>query len=135
MIRKLRELYWYYVKYRKYTPEQKRFLMTFEQGIRARREVEQEIYVLLRLNIERAKLLFENDFTTLKEVEDEIKQLGEEWENEQKELDVWDSEIWRKMFFNFLQTHTNETTAQVWGAPIEDVVKFKEAIAKLAPKK
>ena len=126
----LLEWYWYNIKYRKYLHQERKFLVTFETAIQARRETEKTIYTLLRLNIERAKLLFENDFETLKDIEQEIEECGLGWTDEQKEMDVLDGIVWRKMFTYFLKTHDNETTAKVWGAPIEDIIKFRETFKK-----
>ena len=124
--RTLLEWYWYNIKYRKYLPQQRMFLLTFELGIRARKVIERTVYILLRLNIERTKLLFENDFETLKGIEQEIGECGSAWEDEQKELNRLDDIIWREMFIYFLQTHDDETTVKVWGALKEDITKFRE---------
>jgi hypothetical protein len=134
MIRQWLNWYWWNVKYRKYAPQERKFLCTFEQGIRARQEVDSTVYVLLRLNIERAKCIFENDFESLKEVEEQIGTLGKEYESDMKDMDKMDGYIWRKMFTYFLATHDNETTSKVWGAPMADILKFREAVEKLAPK-
>ena len=126
--------YWYYIKYRKYTSEERRLLCTFEQGIKARQEVDSLVYAMLRMNIERAKLLFDGDFETVKEVEEQIAVFGKEYESDVKDMDKWDGYVWRKMFTYFLKTHDNETTAKVWGAPLAEIVKLREAVEKITQK-
>jgi len=128
---KLLEWCWRNIRYRKFTYQQQLFLVTFEQGIRARKAVDETLGVLLRLNVERAKLLFSGDFEELKAIEDEIGTLGKEWTDDMKMLDAYDGQLWRKVFMYFLNHNDNETTAKVWGAPMDDVIRFRAFSEKI----
>lgn len=134
MANKLVEWYWSNIKYRKYDSEQKRFLVVFERGIRAHREWQEELVELLDLNIKRARCMFDGDYETLVIIEKQIADMGKEWDEGQKELDELDKKLWRQLFFYFLRTHDDDTVSKVWGAPKEDILKFREAIKKLEPK-
>ena len=127
---------WYYnhIKYHMFTPTHRKFLIAFEQGIRARKEVDTVSHDILRLNIHRAECIFKNDFQALVQIDKLIKELGDDYEEAVKEHEQNDMMLWRQVFANFISIHDDQIVSKVWGAPVEQVVKFRAALVVPTPK-
>jgi len=128
----LRHKYYYYVKYITYSHQEKLFLISFEQAIYARKELDSITYELLKWNIQRAKHLFRDEFEQVKVVDGIISEMSNDYQESLNEMDALDGILWKQIFGYFMLNHEDEVTANVWGAPVDAVRKFRETYEKLA---
>lgn len=124
-------LAWYYnhIKYRKYTPQQRKSLATFEFGVRARVEVHTLIPTLMRQNIERVCALYDDDFARVELLDTQISSMQSDFDASVKELDAMDKTLWRLVFMEFISTHDDETCYKVWGVPKGELEKLRGFVA------
>lgn len=122
----IRDWYFYHIKYMRYNKKERQFLCTFEQGIRARQSCDSMVHDMLRMNIERAKCLFDDDYVRIKDVDKSIGELATEFEETMKFLEEADKQIWQKLFTYFLMGHDDTTVSDVFGTQTDIVKNLRE---------